>query len=32
MEGAEAMKPLPEYIKELPHAEFQQPLRYGPID
>ncbi|GME45389.1 putative multicopper oxidase [Neofusicoccum parvum] len=32
LEGAEAMPPLPEYIKNMTHADFVPPLRYGPLD
>ncbi|SMQ51194.1 unnamed protein product [Zymoseptoria tritici ST99CH_3D1] len=32
MEGAEAMAPLPEYVKNLVHADFVPSNRYGPLD
>ncbi|KAF9634919.1 putative multicopper oxidase protein [Lasiodiplodia theobromae] len=32
LEGADAMPPLPDYIKNMTHAEFVPPLRYGPLD
>ncbi|KAL9090488.1 MAG: hypothetical protein Q9165_005249 [Trypethelium subeluteriae] len=32
IEGEDAMKPLPDYVKNLTHAEFIPPVRYGPLD
>jgi hypothetical protein len=32
MEGAESMAPLPDYVKNLVHAEFVPLMRYGPLD
>ncbi|KAI9686080.1 MAG: hypothetical protein M1822_004063 [Bathelium mastoideum] len=32
IEGEDALQPLPDYVKNLTHADFVPPVRYGPLD
>lgn len=32
IEGENALPPVPDFVKNLTHADFIPPVRYGPLD